>query len=249
MIHHHTSLYPIPDDCPIEGKPDAGCPYPFNGSILLELKKLQLTTKAHWEEVEILMADDAAAAIISARDKYLDAWLELHEDDMGGAAIGAGSDLKPVKYQDEAEVPSLGPDHQFDGKQMASWGAVEVTDWLASLGSLSAEEKTEVARKFKDIKMDEAHEDAVGPVSHDDFDGNDLTYVRASHLRTSAKFLKSEVVVSEAVTSKLIAERDAYRKQTEDQSSRPDKNGPTYYMNTPMWNWKHKHVKVMRLCY
>lgn len=243
MVHHHTSSYPIPDDCPIEGKPMAACPYPFNGTFLLGLKKETLMTKGHWEEVEILMADNAVTAILTARDRYVDAWLALHEDDGPDVAESA----PPLVYQDET-APDLGPQHSYDGKQVGMWSSGDVAEWLKSLGALSDEEKGQVKDKFRAIKADEEEGvDHKFNMHNAPFNGVDLHFVKEKHLTNPGTTKKTALV--EGLARRLIEARDAIVKVTDyiDTANSLSLDDPEalakHFTGRPMWDWVHSNVQ------
>ena len=231
MRDHHTSMYPIPDECPIVGDDSAGCPYPFNGTMLISMKESNLLKKAGWEDKEILITRDAALVLFKARDKYIDQWLELNED------LSAGEEPKEKLVYVEPEFEPHGQDASYDGKQMTTFNGLDVQDWLKLLDDLSDDEKADIAKKFKEIKMDEALQDDDSP-GPQPFDGNDLLFLKPIHIRMPASWEKTKFVLSESVTNTLISKRDAYRKSTEDPADAIALTDPNHYKNKPMWDCK-----------
>ena len=221
----------------------AACPYPFNGTFLLGLKKETLMTKGHWEEVEILMADNAVTAILTARDRYVDAWLALHEDDGPDVAESA----PPLVYQDET-APDLGPQHSYDGKQVGMWSSGDVAEWLKSLGALSDEEKGQVKDKFRAIKADEEEGvDHKFNMHNAPFNGVDLHFVKEKHLTNPGTTKKTALV--EGLARRLIEARDAIVKVTDyiDTANSLSLDDPEalakHFTGRPMWDWVHSNVQ------
>jgi hypothetical protein len=147
--------------------------------------------------------------------------------------------------KEKAQLVSEEKGADWDGKQMATWTASEVSEWLESIKEISKLGKQELAKKFKEMKMDEVLNDDDAEGGPMEFIGDDLVFVKEADLRTPAAWEKSKFVVSKIATRIFLEKRDAYLAETEDPQEKLDLEVALQELKqTPMWDWVNNQVRT-----
>jgi len=147
----------------------------------------------------------------------------------------------------DKESEAKDDDGGFEGKQMSSWSAKEVNDWLDAVKELSGFAKMDIKKKFKEIKMDEVLNDDDATGGPKDFNGQDLEWIKLGHLTTPAAWEKTKFVVADKPATTLIEKRDAFRGDTEDAEELQEADSSEQvkkFQDTPMWDWVHAQVRA-----
>ena len=142
MWDKHLNIYPIPDDGPVK----------FTGAVLVELKKRQLTKKAGWEREEYLIAANMATTLLTARDTYVEAWLDANE-------IGAENDESAKKIaetyeaEEEEEKSTKEKTKPYRESRLKFWVPAQVIDWMQHCCGFTKKQKAAIESQSLDYMI------------------------------------------------------------------------------------------------